>query len=173
MVTWSESCFYIDLTRVSWRVKVKSFTQYLVRFPYPLATGHPQACQMWEPDYRIPRKKTREKSWPSPWWHWFPLSCEKWTRGTDGPNLSGVRSTKFICSHHIMSSGESNGNHSRFYIIMVILLMKFSLFFAVLWEQNIFRDNVLCISNWNSSNRGFGDSEFQAKRVVTVEGASV
>ena len=106
MVTWSESCSYIDLTRVSWRVKVISFTHYLVRFPY-----------------KILCKQREKKSWPLPWWHWFPLSCEKWTRGTDGPNLSGVRSTKFICSHHIMSSGESNGNHSRFYIIMVILFL--------------------------------------------------
>ena len=123
MVTWSESCSYIDLTRVSWRVKVISFTHYLVRFPYPLVTGYPQACQMEKPDYKILCKQREKKSWPLPWWHWFPLSCEKWTRGTDGPNLSGVRSTKFICSHHIMSSGESNGNHSRFYIIMDILFL--------------------------------------------------
>ena len=123
MVTWSESCSYMNLTHVSRRVKVKSFTHYLVRFPYQLVTGYPQACQMGKPDYKIPCKQREKKSWPLPWWHWFPLSCEKWTRGTDGPNLSGVRSTKFICSHHIMSSGESNGNHSRFYIIMDILFL--------------------------------------------------
>ena len=61
MVTWSESCSCMDLTRVSWRVKVISFTHYLVRFPYPLVTGYPQACQMGKPDYTIPCKKTRKQ----------------------------------------------------------------------------------------------------------------
>ena len=129
MVTWSESCSCMDLTRVSWRVKVISFTHYLVRFPYPLVTGYPQACQMEKPDYKILCKQREKKSWPLPWWHWFPLSCEKWTRGTDGPNLSGVRSTKFICSHHIMSSGEVMGTTHVFtssWSSYFCTLMKFS-----------------------------------------------
>ena len=170
MVTWSESCSYIDLTRVSWRVKVKKFTGYLVRFPYPLATGHPQACQMGKPDYTIPCKKTRKQILtPPPDDIDFPCPVRSeheeqmvlislgWGVQNSFARITLCHQGKVMGTTHVFTSSWSSYWWNSL---------------AVLWEQNIFRDNVLCISNWNSSNRGFGDSEFQAKRVVTVEGAS-
>ena len=94
--------------------------------------------------------------------------------------ISGVRA-KFIWSHHIMSSRLNNGivhmqMRSLFYNNLYAMILVFLLRIPAC---NAFRivssewGDFLCISNSAGSNRGLGDSKFQCKRLVTVEGGSV